>query len=175
MRLISCTALALAATFITAPTLHAQASISVAAGATLPVGSTADGLEMGYNATLGLGIKPPLAPLGVRFEGMFNSLGHKGASSASTRILAGTANVTLSGVGAPIPMGYLIGGLGMYNSSCSGCAVSVDSETDFGVNIGAGLNIPLTGFGTFVELRYHHIPVEGGSFKLIPITFGMKF
>src|SRR5438132_5752666 len=70
MRLLSRAALGLAATLFVAPALQAQASFSVAAGATVPMGGTADQFKTGYNITAGIGIKPPLAPLGFRFEGM---------------------------------------------------------------------------------------------------------
>ena len=151
MRLMSRAVLVLAATLFAAPALHAQASFSIAAGATIPMGNTADGLKTGYNVTAGVGIKPPLAPLGLRIEGMLNQMDWKNTSSGSTRLLAGIANVTLSGVASPIPMGYLIGGVGMYNASVSDvpAALKPASVTKVGFNIGAGLNFPLTGFSTF--------------------------
>lgn len=175
MRLMSRAALAVAAILFTAPALHAQTSFSIAAGATMPLGTTGDAYDVGYNAILGLGIKPPLAPVGVRIEGMFNSMEGK-SNAPGVRMLAGTVNATISGVGMAVPMGYLIGGIGMYNSKATNLPplATSDSETDFGFNIGAGLNIPLTGFGAFIEARYHHIPVSGGSVKFVPITFGIK-
>jgi hypothetical protein len=173
MRLVSRVATFIAATLLTASSLHAQASFSIAAGATLPVGTTGDAFELGYNASVGVGIKPPLAPLGVRFEGMFSQMGGKSPSTVGARTLALTANGTYT----LVPQLYAIGGVGMYNSKATDlpAGATSDAETDFGFNIGAGLNIPLTGFGTFAEIRYHHIPVEGGSVKFIPITFGIKF
>jgi hypothetical protein len=170
MRLMSRAALALAAILLAAPALHAQTSFSVAAGAALPMGDFADGFKMGYNVTAALGIKPPLAPVGVRIDGMYNAWEPK-TGSGSFRVLAGTANVTLSGA-AMVPMGYLIGGLGMYNASVSG---ATGSETDFGFNIGAGIKFPLTGFSTFAEVRLHFVQSEGGSTKFVPITFGLTF
>lgn len=177
MRLLSSVAIALAATLVVAPPAVAQTSLSIAAGAALPMGDDADDLEMGYNATVGLGIKPPLAPIGARIEGMFNSFGFKDPmfDDAATRVLAVTANATLSGVGMPLPMAYLIAGVGMYNTALTGVTSAPDASNDFGFNIGAGLNIPLTGFGTYIEARYHHVPMDGGAMKFVPITFGIKF
>jgi hypothetical protein len=175
MRLLSRAAVLIAA-IVAVPAAHAQTSVSLAAGATMPIGSTSDAFDMGYNAIVGLGIKPPLAPIGARFEGMFSQMAFKNtAVDGSMRILAGTANATISGAAMAVPMGYLIGGLGLYNSSCSGCALPSDATTDFGFNVGVGLNIPLTGFGTFAEARLHVIMSEGESTKIIPITFGIKF
>ena len=171
MRLLSRAAL-LAAMFIAAPALHAQTSFGVAAGATLPMGDASDAHNMGYHATLSLGIKPPLAPLGLRAEGMFSSLEYKdgvGFNGESVRILGVTAN----GTWTVMPTAYLIGGVGMYNSKVS--VEGAEASTDFGFNVGAGINIPLTGFGTYIEARYHHIPVENGSFQMVPISVGIRF
>lgn len=168
MRSLSRAALVLAAMFIAAPALQAQASFGIAAGATVPMGDAADAYKMGYHATLSLGIKPPLAPIGFRAEGMFNSLEVDGAD-ASLRLMGLTANGTYT----LLPQIYLIGGVGMYNSKISGSAA--DAENDFGFNVGAGLNIPLTGFGTYIEARYHHIPVDGGSFQFVPVSVGIRF
>ena len=175
MRLLSRAALGLAATLFVAPALQAQASFSVAAGATVPMGGTADQFKTGYNITAGIGIKPPLAPLGFRFEGMLNSMDFKTCTlcgNGSARLLAGVANLTLSGVA--MPMGYLIGGVGMYNVAFPDIS-GAPSKTKAGFNIGAGLNFPLTGFSTFAEVRFHLVTTDNESMKFVPITFGIKF
>jgi hypothetical protein len=172
MRLMSRAALVLAATLFAAPALQAQASFSIAGGAAIPMGTTADGLKTGYNITAGVGIKPPLAPLGLRIEGMLNQMDFKASAFGSTRLLAGVANVTLSGVA--MPMGYLIGGLGMYNVATPDVTGS-QSATKLGFNVGAGLSFPLTGFSTFAEVRFHLVTTENESMKFVPITFGLKF
>jgi opacity protein-like surface antigen len=123
---------------------------------------------MGYNATLGVGFKPLLVPIGLRVEGMFNSFDFDG-TDVSMRVMGLTGNATYT----ILPQLYAIGGIGMYNSKAS--VDNSESSTDFGFNIGAGVNIPLTGFGTYIEARYHHVPVEDGSFKFIPVTFGIRF
>jgi hypothetical protein len=170
MRLLFRAALVLAAALFAAPALHAQMSFSLSAGASFPMGDAKDQVDMGYNATVGLGFKPPLAPIGLRVEGMFNSFEFKSPIDASQRVMGLTANGTFS----VIPTVYLIGGVGMYNSKAS--STGSEAATDVGFNVGAGLNIPLTGFGTYLEARFHHVPVEGGgSFQFVPITFGIKF
>jgi hypothetical protein len=169
MRLLSRAAIALAAIMLATSAVHAQASFSVAIGAAVPMGDAADALDMGYNATVGVGIKPPLAPLGLRFEGFFNSFEFKSPIDASFRIMGVTANGTYT----LMPQLYAIGGVGMYNGKASTSGSS--SNTDFGINVGAGFNIPLTGFGTFVEARYHHVMSDGSSTQFIPITVGIRF
>jgi hypothetical protein len=174
MRLISRAAIVLAASLVAAPALLAQTSFNVAAGATLPMGDAGDAMKMGYNLTAGVGFKAPVAPIGARVEGMWSQLPFKGIlSDNNARVLAGTVNAVVSGAGMPVPMGYLIGGLGLYNmgSDVSGGG----SSTKFGFNVGAGLNIPLTGFGTYIEARLHYITTEGSATMLVPINFGVKF
>ena len=122
MRLLSRAAIGFAAIVLAAPTLHAQTSFSVAIGATAPMGDLADAVDLGYNATVGVGIKPPLAPLGLRFEGMFNSVEFKSPIDASLRIMAVTANGTYT----LMPQLYAIGGVGMYNAKASTAGSSSD-------------------------------------------------
>jgi len=176
MRSLSGAALVLAAVLVAAP-VSAQTSLSFALGANVPVGSTADDLEVGWNAAIGLGIKPPLAPIGLRLEGLFSEMNSKIYNSGKDRVVAGIANVTISGAGMPMPMGYLIGGLGMYNVAGSDYPALTGrnaSETNLGVNVGAGLNFPLTGFSTFLEARFHYV-TDDRKTKFIPITFGIRF
>jgi hypothetical protein len=171
MKVLARAVLAAALVFI-APSLQAQTSLIFAAGATMPLGSTGDAVESGYHATIGLGIKPPLAPLGARIEGMFNQMDSKSALDISSRILALTANGTWTAA----PQAYVIGGLGLYNMGCSGSACGgADAENKVGFNIGGGLNIPLTGLGVFVEARLHFINTDVESTKILPITVGIKF
>jgi hypothetical protein len=158
-----------AAVVLIAPTLQAQTSFSVAAGATMPVGDTGDGFDMGYHATVGLGIKPPLAPVGFRGEVMYSQMESKVFNNIGSRVVAGIANVTYT----LAPQIYAIGGLGMYNGSCTGsaCPAAAESSNDFGFNIGGGVNVPLTGLGVYIEARLHVID----DTKIIPISVGLKF
>jgi hypothetical protein len=172
MRSMSRAALALAAIILVPAALQAQISLGVAGGLSMPTGDASDVVKSGYNVTAALGIKPPVAPIGLRIDGMWNSFENKTSGVGASRVLAGTANVTLS---APmLPMAYVIGGAGMYHSSVSG--VDNSGSTKFGFNGGLGLNLPLTGFSTFVEARYHHVKLDdNGSFQFVPVTFGIRF
>ena len=70
---------------------------------------------------------------------------------------------------------YLIGGLGIYNVSFDNDLI--DSQTKFGLNAGAGFNVPV-GDGNmrlFGEARFHNIFIEGESLNLMPITLGLMF
>lgn len=174
MRLMSRVVLAVAATVIAVPVARAQTSFGVAAGAALPLGNFGDAVDMGYNLTASLGLNAPMLPVGVRIEGMYNGFSYKSSTgvSGSPKILAGTVNATLSSA-TMIPMGYLIGGLGMYHFDSDIAGASTSNKVGF--NIGAGWKLPLTGFSARVEARYHHVSTEGSSTSFIPITFGVAF
>src|SRR3954468_9666361 len=77
--------LAVAAFALMAPVAMAQAQLKfgVGAGASVPSGDLADGVETGYHALVTAGIKPPLSPVGFRVDGMFNQFGFKGGSGDS--------------------------------------------------------------------------------------------
>lgn len=70
---------------------------------------------------------------------------------------------------------YLIGGLGAYNINPD--AEGVDSETKFGINLGAGFHVPV-GPGNarlFAEGRFHNVFTSGENLNLLPITVGVMF
>lgn len=169
MRSMSRAALALAAIILVPAALQAQVSLGIAGGLAMPTGDASDAVKSGYNVTAALGIKPPVAPIGLRVDAMWNSLDSKTAGADALRVLGGTANVTLS---APmLPLAYVIAGAGMYNLSSG----SGNSDTKVGFNGGLGINFPLTGISTFLEARYHHVATDGTSFQFVPVTFGVRF
>jgi hypothetical protein len=176
--------LAVAAFALMAPVAMAQAQLKfgVAAGASLPNGDFADAVETGYHAMVTAGIKPPLAPVGFRVDGMFTEFNAKApATDTKERILGLNANAVLSMPGAVVLSPYLIGGVGMYRQSISPSVPGLDAQTDMGVNIGAGIQFGLAGFSAFGEIRLHNIfNGDGGSgnstsTRFIPITFGITF
>jgi hypothetical protein len=166
-------ALALVAGLSTTAT--AQNSVSVAAGVTIPMAATADEVNSGYHAALALTAKPPLAAVGIRLEAMFNSFGMKANTDGSStkRILSATANATLSNPSTPLRSFYLIGGLGVYNTRVVG-GPSDENNNDVGFNVGLGMTLT-SAVVTFVEARYHHVPSEASTTRMIPISFGLRF
>jgi hypothetical protein len=171
-RILYCAALVL----IIPAAARAQATVTLAAGASVPVGNSLPPLNAGYTATLGLGAKPPQARVGIRLEGMFNSMSLSDATSpgATKRIVSGTLNGTVSPSGRTAPLFYAIGGIGVYSTKLNGVTSPQQGNNDMGFNVGLGSNLPGTGFSTFIEARYHHIPTEGGALKFIPITLGLR-
>lgn len=169
-------ALALTLCVACAPALHAQGmtSFGVAAGATIPTGDFGNQAQTGYHGMVTLDIHPPLAPVGLRLDGMFNDVQYKSsfATSGNTQIWAATANVVLNPSGFAGP--YAIGGLGVYHQVFPSTAIgATESTTHAGLNAGIGLRFGLTGFYAFAEARYHKVLDQPTQF--IPISFGLVF
>lgn len=177
---------ALATSLVAVPAvLHAQDAAAaprairfgLAAGATFPTGDAGDLYDWGFHLAGSGTYKAPLVPVGFRGEVMWHRLtgaefesGFGTVDVPDANVIAGIVNAEL-GLGGTGAKPYLIGGLGVYRIS----AEDVDSSTDFGFNIGAGVGLMLAGFDAFAELRYHSIQSEGDAVTIIPISFGVRF
>ena len=154
------------------PTILRPIQIGVAAGAAMPISDLGNSFNAGFNVTGTIGINPVALPVGFRADVAYNQFGSKGATNVKAKFASVTGNVivTMAGVGITP---YAIGGLGFYHvsSSVTGSAAS----NDFGFNAGAGVDIPLSGFATFIEARYNRVSESGGSASFVPITFGVMF
>jgi hypothetical protein len=175
---------AVAAFALMAPIAMAQAQLKfgIGAGASLPNGDFGDAVDMGYHLMATAGIQPPLAPVGFRVDGIFHEFNFKApASDTKARILGVNANAIFSMPGAVVLSPYAIGGVGMYRQSISPAPTGFESETDMGVNLGAGIKFGLAGFAAFGEIRFHNIfngddgTGSSSSTRFIPITFGILF
>jgi len=157
-------------------------SFGVSGGLSLPVGDLGDGADAGYNITGHIGYKPAsFTNLSFRGDVSFDRWGLKNNDDVSFRSLGVTANAiyafpqTTPGVIRP----YVLGGVGMYNSKSTidvgNNSADVGSDTNVGVQAGAGINFQLSGFATFLEAKFVNVFTEGNSLTFIPITFGIKF
>lgn len=153
---------------------HAQVSspikFNVRAGAAIPMGNFADAVNTGFTIGGGLTLRAPLMPVALRVDGDYNRFAFDQVipgTDENMSLWSVTANAQLAPALSPV---YFIGGVGAYSMSWEG-----ESETDFGLNGGAGLRIPLTGFNTFVEARFHSVFSEGENTNYLPIIFGVEF
>ena len=148
-------------------------SIGLAAGGTVPSGDFKDFTNTGYHALLTLHVHPPLSPLGLRVDGMYNDLALSDADGKA-KVWAFTANAVV-GSGGIGP--YVIGGFGYYHTSLANTVLSLGdpSENKFGLNGGVGVRLPLTGFSAFAEARYHYVMDSQAKVRLIPISVGFEF
>lgn len=151
---------------------------NVHAGAAVPVGSLGDnlangggGADLGFRLGAGLELRAPLMPIGLRFDGAYDRMKIED-TGLNWSIWSVTGNAVVSPMVSPL---YFIGGIGFYSTNVTGSGASGSAETDFGFNAGAGLSLPLTGFSTFIEGRFHSINTPGDNINYVPIVFGIRF
>ena len=159
-------------------------SFGIAAGATFPTGDLSDAeANTGFHGMVTLGMTPALVPFGVRIDGMYNSIGFNDdalTTGNSLQVLGVSVNGMFSMPGMMVTSPYLIGGVGYYNTKFKSDQLDLTGENDFGLNIGIGAKFSLSGFGTFAEVRYHHIMSDDDEsgypgISFIPLTFGIMF
>ena len=159
------------------------AQFSLGGGLTLPLGDFGDAAGTGFHGLAAVAFAPANFPVGFQIDGMFHRLGIDddpigGDVDANFQIIQGTANAVYRFVTAEDTKvrPYLIGGVGLYNSKLTGDDVpaGLDSETDFGINAGAGFDFVAGAVGLFVEGRFHNIFTEDESTNFIPITVGVR-
>ena len=182
-------ALTLVATAIALPSsLAAQATtrptFGVSAGASFPTGDFAKEVSTGFDVAAHIGFRPALSPIGLRVEGMYDQFDLKNTGGdVRAKILAGTANAVIMSSSAPgMLRPYFIGGVGVYNLKVSSSSLnaSSNSETKFGVNGGAGLDLALSGINVFAEARYHYMFTKDNSTGavntgFVPLVVGVRF
>jgi opacity protein-like surface antigen len=148
--------------------------LGIAGGAAQPMSDLSEAASIGYNGTVAMGINLPFIPVGLRIDGAYNQFGQKDAVAFKTRTVSATGNVVwrLPSVGISP---YLIGGAGLYMVSVTPDGGDAVTENKLGYNAGAGINLPLSVFKAFVEARYNHVQMDGGSLKFVPVTVGIMF
>ena len=151
-------------------------------GAALPVGDTQDALKTGYTVGGAVDFRVPLSPIGIRGEVAYSGFDAKGLSGTGV-----SANLKDVGVNAnlvywlqnPTPAKpYLTGGPSWSHQTgevSGGGSSTSGSANAWGFNLGGGLQFALGELGTRLDLRYRRISKDGGSFSVIPITFGITF
>lgn len=156
------------------------ARFGIVGGGTFPIGNLSDVSSSGWHAGALVDLGLPLVPLGFRVEGAWHQLGSKELGglipeSEKARVIAVTLNATYAFGPQPLVKPYIIGGVGGYNVRFEPSGADSFSETRFGINLGAGLRVQLTGFATFAEIRWHDIFTTGSSVQMLPISVGVTF
>lgn len=147
--------------------------IGVAAGAALPTSDLSDGANTGFNVTGTVSMNPKLIPLGIRIDGAYNRFGLKGGVDGNIAFTSVSGNLVYKIPSASVTP-YAIGGAGWCHTSAD-VGFAAGSDNNFCWNAGGGISMPLSGFNTFIEARYNQVQGDGGSFKFIPVTFGVMF
>ena len=184
---IQAIALAIAVCAIPQGRGEAQASpttytLGVMGGLTVPLGDLSNSTSSGYNLGITLGMNQLGTPLSFRAEGSFTELPFKGGSSSDKTRIYGFAADGLYNLGQATENGglYLTGGLGYYGTRAVvtdifGGTRQSPADWNFGLNVGLGYYVPLSGFTVNFEGRYTHIFSSPNSQGILPITVGIVF
>jgi hypothetical protein len=145
-------------------------------GASIPSGSSGNGLKTGWHGLALAQFMPAASPIGFRIDGMYHQLGFDDGGGKD-QILAGTANAVYELKVSPETKfrPYLIGGGGVYNIKVKPDGLPSASSTKFGLNAGAGFNFGSAATAFFVEGRFHNVFVPGSDFHFIPLSVGVRF
>lgn len=185
MAILSFVAAVSVATAQGSPGVH----FGIAGGATFPTGGASDKYNTGYHGSAMLVFNAPLAPVGLRIEGMYARMNEKSllVADGPVEFASGTANLVL-GPRAIVFRPYFIGGGGVYRlrvTTTQGRAVVKESENDFGWNAGGGISFGLGPLASiFIEARYISVETDTSfalgnnpsrHLTLIPVTVGFVF
>jgi hypothetical protein len=155
-------------------------ALGVGGGAAVPVGKVSSTQKTGYNAVVALAIGVSELPIGVRFDGIYNTLPLRtapvgGSTSSDLRIIGALGNLIYAFSGTSAKP-YIVFGGGYYSVKAD--APGAKSENDFGFNAGLGATFGVGPIATFFESRYHSISrkaARGGVMQFVPISVGVMF
>jgi hypothetical protein len=174
------------AVLVSAQAVQAQTSMSLGlgGGAAVPTGTMSDGAKTGWSSEVVARVKPAASPVGLQLDGFYNRFALDGIDGNS-RMIGGTANAVLAFPIAGRAHPYLIGGVGVYNGKTTVTGLgSSESETKFGANAGAGLDVGLgKSAALFAEGRLHAIfngvtdlnTAQDGTAYMVPVTLGLRW
>ena len=179
-------ALALVAA-VSATSAQAQSRIIIGGGSTIGLSDVKETANGGFSNgphLIGGYEYVSKSGFGVRLDGMYHRISGDDVAGESSRldVFNGTLNALYVFPTAGSFKPYLIGGIGYYSYKPAGEVVEgldVDSESDFGFNVGAGFEGGNT-LKYFAEARFHQIQSSddavAGSFnvRVAPISVGVK-
>lgn len=151
-------------------------SFGIAGGLSVPTGDAGDVFDAGYLVGGLLEFSRPASPLAFRAEVDYQRFSIKESvavgNPSDARLISGVANVLYKFPGM-MARPYVLGGVGLFNVGAT--TEGSDSSNEFGFNLGAGLELPLSGITVFGDVRYQSIQTEGSATNLIPIRVGLRF
>lgn len=149
----------------------AQIGWSLGLGPTLPQGDLGDGTKTGFHGMAGATFSIPAAPIKIRADFAYNTMKSEADDNLSLNVMTVSGDAQWSFMPGPLSP-YLIGGVTWGSADLGGSsAPDVSAETDFGFNVGAGLDFGLGPLKLFAEGRYFSV----GDSDFLPITVGLHF
>jgi len=145
---------------------------SVGAGATFPVGSTADKLKTGIHGTIAVTYELPKTKVELGLEGMFLRATNKTLGADHSNIIVATAHAHW-GLGGGL---YLATGVGLlrdeYEQPLRDITIT-NTRASFAVEGGLGLDV---GKHIFLEGRViQSFRKAPNRYTLVPVTIGVRF
>jgi hypothetical protein len=162
-----------------------QFAFGFGGGATFTSGAAHDNHTTGAHGTITWGIGMVDSPWGIRFDGMYSSLGDRNnpaltVDQGSARLFSLTGNAVFNLYGSNTHI-YALGGLGGYWYNPSGPGTT--TKNDLQIQGGLGVFLPVA--NSFIEVKWANLyralpdPVTGikgkRSARLIPVTLGIIF
>jgi hypothetical protein len=166
---------------VSASTAHAQgAEFSLGGGIDNPLGDFNDAAKLGFHGLAGVSFVPEGSPVGIQVDGNYSQFKDDTPLDVKFQMIYGTANAVYKFKTSEESQfrPYLIGGGGVYNFKVKGDDVPTgfdDSQTKFGINVGAGFDVKAGSAGLFIEGRFHDVFTSGNNTQFIPITVGVRF
>jgi len=160
-------------------------TVGVGGGMSVPVNDAGNAFNNGFHMQGFARLNTPSLPVMPRFDLNFSKFDLNDAQLAvpgTSQILAGLANLQMT----VLPLGpirpYIIAGVGAYNvkTKTEGVSPTSVSQTEFGINGGAGVAFHLGKLNGFVEGRVDNVFTEKGAIdqqdiQVVPVTFGLTF
>lgn len=170
---------------------------SVFAGVALPRGDVRSFTNMGFTTGASLDLSANSIPVALRAEAGYTHFAFTYTDLQSNPELSGGNRNQWNGgldLVVPIPVRvatpYLLGGYGVYRvairPNCQEIAVPGVNDATIptcpgstsdhaGWSAGVGFDLPGGVLGSRVEARYTRIPIPGGFYSYVPVTFALRF
>lgn len=163
-------------------------TFGIGGGVSVPVEDVEAAFDNGYAGQGFVRMAPAGIPFAFRLDFTYQSFDLKSVQVASpttsigtSEILGGLAMMQMDLMQGPVRP-YILAGLGAYNLSIDPDDPSTDSSSDtqFGINGGAGLSLQVSAIRLYVEGRVDNVYTEEGfmdtdAIQVVPVTFGLIF
>jgi hypothetical protein len=161
-----------------APALRAQGTeFSVGGGLGVPLGNFDDVVKIGWQGTAAVSFLPRNFPVGFQVDGAFSQFGDETPLDVKSQLIYGTVDAVYRFQSSADSRfhPYLIGGVGAYNFKQTGSDALGPSNTEIGINAGAGFDFKAGSAGLFIEGRFHSVFIGGPNLQFFPINLGIRF
>jgi hypothetical protein len=155
-------------------------ALGIGGGAAIPVGKLSDTQTTGFNGIVALALGVADLPIGVRFDGIYNSFSRRTITSPPTTTygfrIAGLLGNLIYAFPGTTAKSYIVAGGGLYSTKFD--IAGTKAENHWGLNAGIGVTFAVGPMASFLESRYHFIsrePTKGGVIHFVPITLGIMF